>query len=92
MAINFDVIEAMVASYTVEELEAKRKEAVDKLVKLDMITSASGGGGSSYSRAERVSVVDLIEALNKAIKLKKGEAVDVIGQSVSVVIFRNVNY
>lgn len=35
---------ALVETYTLQELKAKRKEVADKLLELDMITSASGGG------------------------------------------------
>ena len=43
-------LDALAEAYSLQELKAKRKEVADKLLELDMITSASGGGGSSYSR------------------------------------------
>ena len=46
---------ALVETYTLQELKAKRKEVADKLLELDMITSASGGvaaatAGSNVSK------------------------------------------
>lgn len=84
-------LDALVEVYTLEELKAKRKEVAEKLMELDMITSASGGGGSSYSRAERVKAEELLGVLNMAIKRKLGEEVNV-GQSVSVIGFFNTDY
>lgn len=82
---------ALVETYTLQELKAKRKEVADKLLELDLITSASGGGGSSYSRQQRIAAEDLLAALNMAIKTKTGQDPDP-GQGVSIVAFRNTDY
>lgn len=82
---------ALVETYTLQELKAKRKEVADKLLELDLITSASGGGGSSYSRQQRIAAEDLLAALNMAIKIKTGQYPNP-GQSVTTVGFRNTDY
>ena len=82
---------ALVETYTLQELKAKRKEVADKLLELDMITSASGGGGSSYSRQQRIEAESLLAALNMAIKAKTGQSPNP-GQSVTSVGFRNTDY
>ena len=56
-----------------------------------MITSASGGGGSSYSRQQRMDAESLLAALNMAIKAKTGQSPNP-GQSVTIVGFRNTDY
>lgn len=84
-------LEALVDAYSLEDLMKKRKEVADKLLALDMITSASGGGGSSYSRQQRMDAQELLAALNMAIKLKRGEVPNP-GQGVTVVEFFNVDY
>ena len=82
---------ALVETYTLQELKAKRKEVADKLLELDMITSASGGGGSSYSRQQRMDAESLLAALNMAIKEKTGQSPNP-GQGVTIVGFRNTDY
>ena len=82
---------ALVETYTLQELKAKIKEVADKLLELDMITSASGGGGSSYSRQQRIEAESLLAALNMAIKAKTGQSPNP-GQSVTIVGFRNTDY
>lgn len=84
-------LDALVQTYTLQELKDKRKEVADKLLALDMITAASGGGGSSYSRQQRMDAEGLLGALNMAIKIKQGEAPN-IGQGVSIIAFRNTDY
>ena len=59
-------LNALAETYSLQELKAKRKEVADKLLELDMITSASGGGGSSYSRQQRMDAESLLAALNMA--------------------------
>jgi len=84
-------LDALADTYTLQELKAKRKEVADKLLELDMITSASGGGGSSYSRQQRMDAESLLAALNMAIKTKTGQAPNP-GQGVTIVGFRNTDY
>ena len=84
-------LNALAETYSLQELKAKRKEVADKLLELDMITSASGGGGSSYSRQQRMDAESLLAALNMAIKAKMGQSPNP-GQSVTIVGFRNTDY
>ena len=84
-------LNALAETYSLQELKAKRKEVADKLLELDMITSASGGGGSSYSRQQRMDAESLLSALNMAIKAKTGQSPNP-GQSVTIVGFRNTDY
>ena len=84
-------LNALAETYSLQELKAKRKEVADKLHELDMITSASGGGGSSYSRQQRMDAESLLAALNMAIKAKTGQSPNP-GQSVTIVGFRNTDY
>ncbi|WP_300772563.1 hypothetical protein [uncultured Akkermansia sp.] len=84
-------LDALAEAYSLQELKAKRKEVADKLLELDMITSASGGGGSSYSRQQRMDAESLLAALNMAIKAKTGQSPNP-GQSVTIVGFRNTDY
>ena len=84
-------LDALAETYSLQELKAKRKEEADKLLELDMITSASGGGGSSYSRQQRMDAESLLAALNMAIKAKTGQSPNP-GQSVTIVGFRNRDY
>ena len=84
-------LNALAETYSLQELKAKRKEVADKLLELDMITSASGGGGSSYSRQQRMDAESLLAALNMGIKAKAGQSADP-GQSVTIVGFRNTDY
>ena len=84
-------LDALAETYSLQELKAKRKEVADKLLELDMITSASGGGGSSYSRQQRMDAESLLSALNMAIKAKMGQSPNP-GQSVTIVGFRNTDY
>ena len=84
-------LDALAETYSLQELKAKRKEVADKLLELDMITSASGGGGSSSSRQQRMDAESLLAALNMAIKAKTGQSPNP-GQSVTIVGFRNTDY
>ena len=84
-------LNALAETYSLQELKAKRKEVADKLLELDMITSASGGGGSSYSRQQRMDAESLLAALNMTIKAKTGQSPNP-GQSVTIVGFRNTDY
>lgn len=84
-------LNALAETYSLQELKAKRKEVADKLLELDMITSARGGGGSSYSRQQRMDAESLLAALNMAIKAKTGQSPNP-GQSVTIVGFRNTDY
>ena len=84
-------LNALAETYSLQELKAKRKEVADKLLELDMITSASGGSGSSYSRQQRMDAESLLAALNMAIKAKTGQSPNP-GQSVTIVGFRNTDY
>lgn len=84
-------LNALAETYSLQELKAKRKEVADKLLELDMITSASGGGGSSYSRQQRMDAESLLAALNMAIKAKTEQSPNP-GQSVTIVGFRNTDY
>ena len=84
-------LNALAETYSLQELKAKRKEVADKLLELDMITTASGGGGSSYSRQQRMDAESLLAALNMAIKAKTGQSPNP-GQSVTIVGFRNTDY
>ena len=84
-------LDALTETYILQELKAKRKEVADKLLELDMITSASGGGGSSYSRQQRMDAESLLAALNMAIKAKTGQSPNP-GQSFTIVGFSNTDY
>ena len=84
-------LDALAETYSLQELKAKRTEVADKLLELDMLTSASGGGGSSYSRQQRMDAESLLAALNMAIKAKTGQSPNP-GQSVTIVGFRNTDY
>lgn len=88
---SHESLDALAETYSLQELKAKRKEVADKLLELDMITSASGGGGSSYSRQQRMDAESLLAALNMAIKAKTGKSPNP-GQSVTIVGFRNTDY
>lgn len=84
-------LSALVEVYTLDGLKSKRKEVADKLMELELITSASGGGGSSYSRQERLKAEELLALINMAIKAKTGREIN-IGQSVVNVGFLNTDY
>ncbi len=83
-------VESLANTYALGELKEKRREVADKLLQLDMVTSASGAG-SSYTRAERLKAEELLNLLEQAIAKKEGRTPD-IGQGVSVVAFRNTDY
>lgn len=71
--------------YSIEVLEAKRAELLEKL-EADMIVSASTGGGTSYTRQERIGMSDLIDAYTRAICLKKGQTAGELLENPSQVI------
>lgn len=80
MTIDKTLIKATAETYTRAELLAKRKEALDKLADMEMITSASTGAGASYTMAERAKAEEMIALYSAAIDYLDG--VDYTGAEV----------
>lgn len=66
-------IRAFAENYTLSELRAKLKAAMEALATGSVITSAATGGGTSYTRQIVMSPADAVELYQAAIELKTGE-------------------
>lgn len=64
-------IRSCAALYTVPELQEMLRALHLKLQDPDMITSASTGGGTSYTRVQRTPILDLIELYTLTIQYKQ---------------------
>lgn len=72
--ITKSMILAVAEAHTLEELTAEHnKLAREVLTSPDLITSASSGGGTSYTRQERVTISERLELLRRAIAYKAGD-------------------
>lgn len=75
--MNPALITAFATAYTEQELREKIITTAQQVAESPtLITSASTGGGSSYSRVERISVSDLLTCYVMALKMKLGEPLD----------------
>lgn len=73
MEITQTLIRATAEAYTLEELQALRRDAIRKLAaEPDYIANVSTGGGASYARAQRVPLQQLVELYQRAIDYKQG--------------------
>lgn len=86
-----DAIEAVASTYTVEELQTKIATLTAQLVDSPgTITSASSGGGTSYTRTEGLSVAERLELLKRALAYKQGDtSAAAVGQN-SYIVFNPV--
>ena len=64
-------IRATAAVYSVPELQEMLRGLLEKLKDPDMITAATTGGGTSYTRAQRVKIEKLIELYQLTIEWKQ---------------------
>lgn len=84
-----DVILSLAEAYTEEELGVKIQELARELAEQPyMYTGGSSGGGTSYTRVERVGLEERLVLLRKALRYKQGDesVVQVVGRAK--VVFR----
>lgn len=75
MELSQTLIRATADAYSLEELQALRREAIRKLAaEPDLIVSVSTGGGASYSRQQRMPLQTLVELYQLAIDYKTHQA------------------
>lgn len=89
MQITQTLIRATAEAYTLEELQALRRDAIRKLAaEPDFIATVSTGGGASYARQQRVPLSTMIELYQQAIDYKMGKtAQGDVAQFATPVIF-----
>jgi hypothetical protein len=71
MPVSSVQIRATAAAFSAVDLQNKIADLLTKLNDPDMITSANAGGGASYTRTERVKVLDLLELYQLALEFKQ---------------------
>lgn len=71
MPVSSVQVRATAASFSAVDLQNKIADLLTKLNDPDMITSANAGGGASYTRTERVKVLDLLELYQLALEFKQ---------------------
>lgn len=71
MPVSFVQVRATAAAFSAVDLQNKIADLLTKLNDPDMITSANAGGGASYTRTERVKVLDLLELYQLALEFKQ---------------------
>lgn len=71
MSVSSVTVRSLAAEYSLPELQEALRGLLEKLKDPDMITSASPGGGTSYTRAQRVKLEDLIATYQLAIDYKQ---------------------
>lgn len=64
-------IRATAAVYSIPQLQDKIAALLEKLNDNDMITAANAGGGASYTRAERVKILDLLSLYQLTVEYKQ---------------------
>lgn len=69
--ISSVTIRATAAQFSAVDLQSKIAALLEKLNDPDMITAANAGGGASYSRAERVKILDLLSLYQLALEYKQ---------------------
>lgn len=69
--ISSVTIRATAAQFSAIDLQSKIAALLEKLNDPDMITAANAGGGASYSRAERVKILDLLSLYQLALEFKQ---------------------
>ena len=71
MPVSSVQVRATAAAFSAVDLQNKIADLLTKLNDPDMITSANAGGGASYTRTERVKVLDLLELYQLALEFKQ---------------------
>lgn len=75
MTISPSSIRALADAYTLAELERMRVELAKELATApDFISSASSGGGTTYSRTQTMTLSSRLELLERAISYKNGDS------------------
>lgn len=69
--ISSVTVRATAAQFSAIDLQSKIAALLEKLNDPDMITAANAGGGASYSRAERVKILDLLSLYQLALEFKQ---------------------
>lgn len=69
--ISAVTVRSTAAVFSVPELQTKIAALLEKLNDPDMITAANAGGGASYSRVERVKILELLELYQLAVEYKQ---------------------
>ena len=72
MNVTTAQIRAYAENYTLAELKAKLREALEALSTGSVITQASTGSGTSYTRQIVMNAADAVELYQAAIDLKTG--------------------
>lgn len=71
MPVSSVKIRAVAAAFSAVDLQNKIADLLVKLNDPDMITAANAGGGASYTRTERVKILDLLELYQLALEFKQ---------------------
>ena len=71
MPVSSVQVRATAAALSAVDLQNKIADLLMKLNDPDMITSANAGGGASYTRTERVKIMDLLELYQLALEFKQ---------------------
>lgn len=69
--ITRTLIRSYAETYSLDELKAMRKKAMDELAEMDYISQASTGAGAQYTVTQRIKLEELIELLTCAIDEKE---------------------
>lgn len=72
MNITDATIRAYAENYTLQQLQAKLREAMELLATGGVITQAATGGGTSYTRQITMSPAEAVELYQAAIDYKTG--------------------
>ena len=75
MNITDAQIRAYAENYTLPQLRDKLREAMELLATGGVITQASTGGGTSYTRQITMSPADAVELYQAAIEYKTGSGI-----------------
>jgi hypothetical protein len=71
MPVSSVQVRATAAALSAVDLQNKIADLLTKLNDPDMITAANAGGGASYTRTERVKIMDLLELYQLALEFKQ---------------------
>lgn len=72
MKITETILRAYATRYTVQELQRMLNDAMDKLGTGSVITSASTGAGTGYTRTVTMTPEEAVELYQQAIDYKRG--------------------
>lgn len=72
MDLTKELITAFASSYSIEQLQTMKQDALQALLNnQERIISASTGAGASYSKAQNYSPKDLLELISYALETKQ---------------------